>query len=149
RRVPGASMRSGCRSERTRFWCSSPRMNSLRGWRPCEPMPRATRRSAPWSSRWISSPSGAAETTPMQPDALLYGSGGMRPVEYRLELCDTSGSHRPIAVITAASPFIPASVGDRFDDEGWTRLDPSDPRGTPQTPRRYTVHSVKHVVTDE
>jgi len=85
----------------------------------------------------------------MQPDALLYGSGGMRPVEYRLELCDTSGSHRPIAVITAASPFIPASVGDRFDDEGWTRLDPSDPRGTPQTPRRYTVHSVKHVVTDE
>ena len=43
----------------------------------------------------------------------------MTPIEYRLELYDTSGRHRPIAVITAASP------------------------------RRYTVHSVKHVVTQQ
>jgi hypothetical protein len=40
----------------------------------------------------------------------------MKPIEYRLELCDTSGQHRPIAIVTAASPFMPVSVGDRFDD---------------------------------
>ena len=73
----------------------------------------------------------------------------MTPIEYRLELCDTSGRHRPVAVFMAASPFPAVSVGDRFDDEGWPRLDPNDPRGTPANPRRYTVHSVKHVVTDE
>jgi hypothetical protein len=73
----------------------------------------------------------------------------MKPIEYRLELCDTSGLHRPVAVITAASPFATASVGDRFDDEGWPRLDPDDPRGAPENPRRYTVHSIKHVVTEE
>lgn len=73
----------------------------------------------------------------------------MTPIEYRLELCDTSGLHRPVAIITAASPFVAVSVGDRFDDGGWLRLDANDPRGTPANPRRYTVHSVKHVVTDE
>ena len=73
----------------------------------------------------------------------------MTPIEYRLELYDTSGRHRPVAVITAASPFVPVSVGDRFDDEGGPRLDAGDPSGTPTNPRRYKVHSVKHVVTDE
>ena len=73
----------------------------------------------------------------------------MTPIEYRLELCDTSGAHRVIALITAASPFMAVSVGDRFDDEGWPRLDANDPPGTPANPRRYTVHSVKHVVTQE
>ena len=73
----------------------------------------------------------------------------MTSIEYRLELCDTSGQHRPVAILTAASPFMPVAVGDRFDDEGWPRLDANDPRGTPADPRRYTVHSVKHVVTDE
>jgi len=73
----------------------------------------------------------------------------MTPIEYRLELYDTSGLHRPIAVITAGSPFVAVSVGDRFDDEGWPRLDASDPPGTPASPRRYTVHSIKHVVIDE
>jgi hypothetical protein len=73
----------------------------------------------------------------------------MTPIEYRLELCDTAGLHRPVAVIVAASPFAPVSVGDRFDDEGWPRLDANDSPGTPAHPRRYTVHSVKHVVTVE
>jgi hypothetical protein len=73
----------------------------------------------------------------------------MTPVEYRLELCDTSGAHRLIATITAASPFVAVSVGDRFDDEGWPRLDADDPPGTLANPRRYTVHSVKHVVMQE
>ena len=73
----------------------------------------------------------------------------MTPIEYRLELCDTSGRHRPVAVYTAASPFVAVSVGDRFDDEGWPRLDADDLRGTPASPRRYTVHSIKHVVTQE
>jgi RimJ/RimL family protein N-acetyltransferase len=79
----------------------------------------------------------------------VAGSNAAAPVEYRLELCDTSAQHRPIAVIIAASPFVTVSVGDRFDDEGWPRLDASDPPGTPAIPRRYTVHSVKHVVTVE
>jgi hypothetical protein len=70
----------------------------------------------------------------------------MAPIEYRLELCDTSGGHRPVAVFTAASPFVAVSVGDRFDDEGWPRLDADDTPGTPASPRRYTVHSVKPVV---
>lgn len=73
----------------------------------------------------------------------------MTPIEYRLELYDTSGRHRPIAVITAAGPFTPVSVGDRFDDEGWPRLDANDPPGAPTSPRRYTVHSVKHVVIQQ
>ena len=73
----------------------------------------------------------------------------MTPIEYRLELYDASGRHRPIAVITAAGPLMPVSVGDRFDDEGWPRLDADDPPGAPTSPRRYTVHSVKHVVIQQ
>jgi hypothetical protein len=83
------------------------------------------------------------------PRSTIAGSSVAKPVDYRLELCDTSGSHRPVAVMTATSPFLSVSVGDRFDDEGWPRSDPSELRGTPAHPRRYTVHSVKHVVTDE
>jgi hypothetical protein len=73
----------------------------------------------------------------------------MKPIEYGLELCDTSGLHRPVAIFTAATPFATVSVGGRFDDEGWSRLDPDDPPGAPANPRRYTVHSIKHVVTEE
>jgi hypothetical protein len=79
----------------------------------------------------------------------LAGTSAAKPVEYRLELCDTSGLHRPMCVMAATSPFVAVSVGDRFDDEGWPRLAGSERRGTPANPRRYTVHSVKHVVTDE
>ena len=79
----------------------------------------------------------------------LAGTSTAKPVEYRLELCDTSGLHRPMCVMAATSPIVAVSVGDRFDDEGWPRLDASELRSTPASPRRHTVHSVKHVVTDE
>lgn len=36
---------------------------------------------------------------------------GADRIEYRLELCDTSGEHRPIAIFRAASPFPPVGVG--------------------------------------
>jgi hypothetical protein len=71
----------------------------------------------------------------------------MKNIEYRLELSDISGEHRPIAVFRAASPFLPVSIGERFDDEGWPRLQSNDAPGTPEAPRCYTVHSIKHVVT--
>ncbi|HLI65365.1 MAG TPA: hypothetical protein VKU90_03285 [Caulobacteraceae bacterium] len=71
------------------------------------------------------------------------------PIRYVLELCDTSSEHRPVAVFRASSPFPAVQVGDRFDDEGWQRLNPNDPSGTPAAPRRYVVHSVKHVVSVE
>jgi len=64
-----------------------------------------------------------------------------------LELCDISGEHRPIAILSAATPFPAVAVGERFDDEGWPRLDPNDPPGSATTSRRYTIRSVKHVVT--
>lgn len=73
----------------------------------------------------------------------------MDRIEYRLELCDISGAHRPVAIFRATSPFPTVSVGERFDDEGWPRLDPNDPPGSAETPRRYTVHSVKHVVVED
>jgi hypothetical protein len=73
----------------------------------------------------------------------------MKPIIYVLELCDTSGPHRPIAVMRSSSPFPPASIGDRFDDEGWRGNDPSDSPGAREDPRRYIVHSIKHVVVEE
>jgi hypothetical protein len=73
----------------------------------------------------------------------------MKPIVYVLELCDTTGLHRPNAVMRSSSPFPAASVGDRFDDEGWSRSDPSDPPGAREEPRRYVVHSIKHVVVEE
>lgn len=42
----------------------------------------------------------------------------MKPVIYILELCDTKGEHRPVAVMQASMPFPQVSVGDRLDDEG-------------------------------
>jgi hypothetical protein len=73
----------------------------------------------------------------------------MKPVIYVLELCDTTGEHRPVAVMHASTPFPPVSVGDRFDDEGWTRIEACDPPGSREQPRRYIVHSVKHVLIEE
>jgi hypothetical protein len=69
------------------------------------------------------------------------------PIDYQLELCDISGEHRPVAILRASSPFAPVSVGDRFDDEGWPQLRANAASGSPEAPRRYTVHSIKHVVT--
>jgi hypothetical protein len=73
----------------------------------------------------------------------------MKPIVYVLELCDTTGEHRPVAVMRASTPFPPVSVGDRFDDEGWTRVESADQPGTREQPRRYVVHSIKHVLIEE
>jgi hypothetical protein len=73
----------------------------------------------------------------------------MKPVIYILELCDTKGEHRPEAVMQASMPFAQVSVGDRLDDEGWNRLASGDAAGTRGHPRRYIVHSIKHIVTEE
>jgi len=72
----------------------------------------------------------------------------MKPIEYRLELCDISGEHRPVAVLCSSSPFPAVSVGDRFDDEGWPRSFDRDRIGSPEAPRRYIVHSIKHVIVE-
>jgi hypothetical protein len=48
-----------------------------------------------------------------------------------------------------STPFPPVSVVDCFDDEGWTRIESSDQPGTREQPRRYVVHSVKHILTEE
>lgn len=79
----------------------------------------------------------------------MWGSPAMKPVIYILELCDTNGEHRPVAVMHASMPFPHVSVGDRFDDEGWNRLYSGDAAGTRERPRRYVVHSVKHIITEE
>jgi len=66
--------------------------------------------------------------------------------KYILELCDTSGEHKPIARIESVSPFITVNIGDRFDDIGWKRLDGVGVIYSVKNPKRYTVHSIKHLV---
>jgi hypothetical protein len=73
----------------------------------------------------------------------------MQTMRYVLELCDTSGTHRPVAILQSTHPFPTVNLGDRFDDEGWARLDQDDEPGTKERPRRYVVHSIKHVVRVE
>ncbi|HEY0563328.1 MAG TPA: hypothetical protein VGD04_08370 [Methylophilus sp.] len=68
------------------------------------------------------------------------------PTKYILELCETSGEHKPIARIESATPFTAANVGDRFDDIGWERLDGVGVIYSVKNPKRYTVHSIKHLV---
>lgn len=68
------------------------------------------------------------------------------PTKYILELCDTSGLHKPIVSIESVSPFIAVNVGDRFDDAGWDRLDGVGVIYSANNPKRYTVHSIKHLV---
>lgn len=69
--------------------------------------------------------------------------------QYVLELCDTSGQHKPVARFESDLPFMPVSVGERFDDIGWDRLDGVGKIATPAAPKYYTVHSVKHLVAVE
>lgn len=66
--------------------------------------------------------------------------------KYILELCDTSGEHKPIARIESVLPFTAVNVGDRFDDIGWERLDGVGILHSAANPKRYTVHSIKHLV---
>jgi hypothetical protein len=58
-------------------------------------------------------------------------------------------NHGNVAVMRSSMRFPPVSVGDRFDDEGWSRIDSADPPGTREQPRRYVIHSVKHIITEE
>ena len=66
--------------------------------------------------------------------------------KYILELCDTSGEHKPIARMESVTPFMAVNVGDRFDDMGWERLDGIGVIHSGENPKRYTVHSIKHLV---
>lgn len=68
------------------------------------------------------------------------------PTKYILELCDISGEHEPIARMESVTPFTAVNVGDRFDDVGWERLDGVGVIYSMEHPRRYTVHSIKHLV---
>ncbi|CAD85462.1 MULTISPECIES: hypothetical protein [Nitrosomonas] len=69
--------------------------------------------------------------------------------KYILELFDTSEQHKPIARFESSTPFTAASVGERFDDIGWERLDGAGKIASPLSPKRYTVHSAKHLVIVE
>jgi len=66
--------------------------------------------------------------------------------KYVLEVCDTAGEHKPVAKFESSSPFHAVSPGERFDDVGWDRLDNVGVIASPDAPKRYTVHSIKHVV---
>ena len=66
--------------------------------------------------------------------------------KYILELCDTSGEHKPIAHMESVTPFMVVNVGDRFDDIGWERLNGIGVIHSGENPKRYTVHSIKHLV---
>ncbi|WP_347985976.1 hypothetical protein [Methylomonas sp. AM2-LC] len=68
---------------------------------------------------------------------------------YILELCDTSGEHKPIARFNSSTPFIAVNIGDRFDDTGWDRLDGVGVIASSQLPKRYIVHSIKHLILSD
>jgi len=68
------------------------------------------------------------------------------PTTYVLEVCDTSGGHRPVARFLSDTPFHTVHAGDRFDDTGWQRLDGAGGVASPAHPTRYVVHSIKHLV---
>lgn len=66
--------------------------------------------------------------------------------KYELYICDVTGEHKPIVKFESNTPFMPVSVGDRFDDHGWDRLDGVGVIASADTPKRYVVHSIKHTV---
>ena len=68
--------------------------------------------------------------------------------EYHLILFDTSAVPRAVAEFVSLSPFHAVHVGDRFDDTGWERLDGVGVIASPEDPIRYTVHSIKHLVSN-
>ena len=65
---------------------------------------------------------------------------------YKLYLCDITGEHKSIAVFESESPFISVNIGDRYDDHGWDRLDGVGIIASEDSPKRYTVHSIKHTL---
>ena len=64
-------------------------------------------------------------------------------------MCDVSGEHQPIAKFDSQTPFNLFSVGDRFDDHGWDRLDDIEKVATAVDPKMYVIHSIKHSVFSE
>jgi hypothetical protein len=68
---------------------------------------------------------------------------------YELYLCDVTTGHQPIAKFASDSPFITVSIGDRFDDHGWDRLQGVGIIASEENPKRYIVHSVKHTVVEK
>jgi hypothetical protein len=79
--------------------------------------------------------------------ALNETRGKILHTEYILESCDTSGEHKPIARFQSSTPFIAVNVGDRVDDTGWDRLDGMGVIASPEQPRRYKVHSIRHLIS--
>ncbi|MFV0246068.1 MAG: hypothetical protein ACK5IB_13785 [Qingshengfaniella sp.] len=71
------------------------------------------------------------------------------PDRYELMICDISGAHKPVAIFHSDRPFMPLQVGERFDDQGWDRLDGVGRIGTPAEPIRYLVFATKHLVFEE
>ncbi|MEQ1558629.1 MAG: hypothetical protein ABL933_06760 [Methyloglobulus sp.] len=65
---------------------------------------------------------------------------------YILELCDTTGEHKPVARFESHNAFTSVNIGDRFDDTGWERLDGDGVIASAEKPKRYTVHSIKHLI---
>jgi hypothetical protein len=66
--------------------------------------------------------------------------------KYELFNCDTSGEHKPIAKFESDESFMAVQIGERFDDQGWDRLDGVGVIASDENPKRYIVHSVKHVI---
>ena len=69
--------------------------------------------------------------------------------KYELYLCDVTGEHRPIAKFESNTPFMPVSVGERFDDHGWERLDGIGKIASEEKPIRYIVHSIKNTIVEK
>ena len=44
---------------------------------------------------------------------------------------------------------MPVSIGERFDAHGWNRLDGIGKIASDETPKRYTIDSVKHTIIEK
>jgi len=69
--------------------------------------------------------------------------------KYELYICDVTGEHKPIVKYESNTPFMPVSVGERFDDHGWERLDGIGKIASEENPKRYVVHSIKNAVVEK
>jgi len=69
--------------------------------------------------------------------------------KYELYLCDVTGEHKPVVKFESNTPFMSVSVGNRFDDHGWERLDGVGKIASEQNPKRYIVHSIKNTVFEK
>jgi len=68
--------------------------------------------------------------------------------KYELYLYDITGERKPVVKFESDTQFMHVSVGDRFDDHGWNRLDGIGKIASEDKPKRYIVHSVKHTITE-